>query len=78
MLQARTEPMSTLPCVAVSCAHAAPCCQARDREAMRAEMEAAAEMGIELDPMPIKPAAPMPVLPAVFHEQHPFNAGLKQ
>jgi len=52
--------------------------EAREREAMRQQMEAAAEMGIELEPVPVAPSAPMPTLPKVFHEQHPFNAGVSK
>lgn len=49
-------------------------------EAQRAEWqkqaEAAAEMGIELEPLPQSEPASTQSLPA-FVEQHPFNAGLK-
>jgi len=49
--------------------------EAREREAAQLEVEAAAEMGIELDINSVlpKPEAHRPQLPAVFHEQHPFS-----
>ena len=45
------------------------------REAAAREAAAAAEMGFALEPLPRRPEPPMPLLPAVFQEQHPFNAG---
>jgi len=49
--------------------------EAAQREAAQAEAAAAAEMGIELEPAPARVEAPLPQLPAVFLEQHPFNVG---
>uniref|UniRef100_A0A7S0NXZ0 Uncharacterized protein n=1 Tax=Calcidiscus leptoporus TaxID=127549 RepID=A0A7S0NXZ0_9EUKA len=49
--------------------------EARQRAAAQREMEAAREMGLELDSIPIQPESALPTLPAVFQEQHPFNVG---
>ena len=51
--------------------------EARQRAAAQREMEAAREMGLELDSIPITPESAPPALPAIFQEQHPFNVGAR-
>ena len=47
-----------------------------DRIEYQRQVEAAAEMGIELEPLKPSTPAPLPALTG-FVEQHPFNAGVK-